>query len=179
MELLVLFSVSLLAIGGCLTVMIARLSKTAADSSVSLEWLDDFSLEKYSVMDRLLDESDFAFLSAQPGYQPSIARRLREERRGIFREYLRQLNRDFNNLVALVQLMVVYGQQDQSALASALWRQRIMFAKSIMLIELRMTLAPLGVPVTGVQGLLTSLGSLQAQAFSLVPSELVGSGSAA
>jgi hypothetical protein len=179
MELLVLLSIAVLAIGGCLTWMIARLSKSGADSSVSLEWLDDFSLEKYAVMDRLLDESDFAFLSAQPGYQPSIARRLRQERRGIFREYLRQLNRDFNNLVALVQLMIVYGQQDQSALASALWRQRIIFAKSLMLVELRMTLAPLGVPVTGVQDLLASLGSLQSQAFSLVPSELVGGSSAA
>src|ERR1044071_6455020 len=61
-------------------------------------WLDEFSIDKYRPMLRLLSERDFEYLSMQAGSTPEIARRLRSERRKIFRAYLWNLVRDFNRL---------------------------------------------------------------------------------
>src|SRR5688500_15536009 len=61
-------------------------------------WLDSFSISRYRPMERLLSEDDYEFLAAQPGYEPSIARNLRKQRRRVFRTYLQQVSRDFARL---------------------------------------------------------------------------------
>ena len=78
-------------------------------------------------MMRLLDESDFAFLASQPGYQASIERRLRAERKAVFRGYLWRLVRDFNQLVSIAKLMVVFSEEDRTEFAKSLWRQQVTF----------------------------------------------------
>src|ERR1700678_717733 len=88
------------------------------------EWLDEFSLESYAPMERLLGEDDAAFLASQPGYKPAIAKRLMAERRKIFVAYLGHLERDFNLLVGIGKLMVVYSTQDRQEFALRLWRQQ-------------------------------------------------------
>ena len=48
--------------------MASRLDKPASIA----EWFQSFSVDDFSPMERLLDRSDFEFLSRQPGYRPEI-----------------------------------------------------------------------------------------------------------
>ena len=81
--------------------LLIRLKIAQQDANVDLAaWLELFSLDVYAPLDHLLcDERDFAFLAAQPGYRPEIARQLRREHRAIAREYLHSLTADFRRLV--------------------------------------------------------------------------------
>ena len=173
---ILLFAICALA---ALCWMVVRLTASGEASNISLEWLEEFSTEKYSLMERLLYEGDYAFLSKQPGYCPSIGKRLRAERKRLFRDYIRQLNRDFNRLMALANVMVVYGERDQSEFASALWSQRLTFYRGVVTLEARLFLAPLGVSVSGVNTLVTKLGALQSHVCAMVPTELIGDSAAA
>jgi hypothetical protein len=107
------------------------------------EWLDEFSLESYAPMERLLGEDDAAFLASQPGYKPGMARRLMAERRRIFAAYLGHLERDFNMLVGIGKLMVVYSTQDQQEFARRLWRQQVRFYAGVCSLRLQLALYPL------------------------------------
>jgi hypothetical protein len=107
------------------------------------EWLDEFSLESYAPMERLLGEDDAAFLASQPGYKPQIARRLMAERRRIFVAYLGHLERDFNLLVGIGKLMVVYSTQDRQEFALRLWRQQVRFYAGVCSLRLQLALYPL------------------------------------
>lgn len=157
--------------------MVVRLTAAGDASQVSLEWLDEFSPSKYSLMERLLFEGDYAFLATQPGYTPVIARRLKAERKRLFREYLRQLNRDFNRLTALAKLMVVYGENDNSELAAALWKHRILFYRGVVGIECRLALAPMGVSVSGVGQVVGAMAQMRNVVVNLVPANLMSSSS--
>ena len=116
------------------------------------EWLDEFSLESYAPMERLLGEDDAAFLASQPGYKPQIARRLMAERRRIFVAYLGHLERDFNLLVGIGKLMVVYSTQDQQEFARRLWRQQVRFYAGVCSLRLQLALYPLSGSAVGRSG---------------------------
>src|SRR5229473_6904435 len=64
-----------------------------------LDWLDRFSAASYQPMRRLLDKRDYWFLALQRGYKPSIARRLRRQRIGIFQAYLGGMIWDFQYML--------------------------------------------------------------------------------
>src|SRR5712691_4096783 len=91
-----IFSITLAAFGLLFRILVQRTRPGACDP---LEWLDDFSAAVYRPMERLLDARDRAFLASQPGFEPSIARRLRRQRIGIFQSYLRGMIRDFHRLL--------------------------------------------------------------------------------
>src|SRR5688572_20360045 len=76
-------------------------------------WLDTFSVTRYRPMERLLSKEDFEFLASQPGYDPGMSRKLRAERRRIFRSYLRQLRIDFIRLHQVARLLVLYSPEDR------------------------------------------------------------------
>jgi hypothetical protein len=129
-------------------------------AGINAEWLGSFSVARYRPMERLLAEEDFDFLASQRGYAPSIARRLRSERRKIFREYLRCLWRDFGRLEAAVRLLMVNSSEDRPELAQALLRQRLLFTRGIVAAEFRLILYGLGLGTVNVQGLVGSLNAM-------------------
>src|SRR5437016_2201041 len=81
-----------------------------------LDWLEEFSAVSYRPMERLLDKRDYTFLASQPGYVPSIARRLRRQRIAIFQSYLHGILRDFHRLMGVAQIIMVYAGQDRPLL---------------------------------------------------------------
>ncbi len=127
------------------------------------EWLDGFSLESYAPMERLLGKDDVEFLASQPGYRPEIARRLMRERRKIFAAYLGHLVRDFNQLVEVGKLMIVYSTQDQQEFARRLWRQQLAFYTVVCSVRLRLALYPLGWSGADPQRLVTALTAMRDQ----------------
>lgn len=139
--------------------LILRSSREACN----LAWLQEFSLETYAPMERLLDKDDLVFLASQPGYSPKIGKRLMAERRRIFRDYVRLLTRDFNRLIALGKLMVVYSTKDRPELAQALWRQQVSFYLAVCAVRCRVALYPMGWWNVDVRGLIQAVESVRDQ----------------
>ena len=71
------------------------------------------------------------------------------ERRKIFGGYLGNLIRDFNQLVGIGKLMIVYSSQDQQEFARLLWRQQMRFYSRVCVIRVQLAMAPLGWTVLG------------------------------
>ncbi len=134
------------------------LARTSATDDSTASWFRDFSLEAYRPMQRLLDENDYRFLESQPGYQPSIARELRSERKKIFRTYLHEMIRDFNRMLGVARLMIVYASQDRPDLARAVAAARNQFYWTVLKTELALSL-PWGVVEAG--RLVESVGRIQ------------------
>ena len=163
--------VVLIAIAG-FAWMVARLVRPAGSGVVSLEWLDEFAIDKYAPMERLLRETDYEFLSQQRGFEPAIAKRLMGERNRIFREYLRQLRVDFQRLVALADIMIVHSQEDQAPLVAEVWRQRRHFYWNLTVLEIRFLIAPLGAQVSGIKEVVAAVESMRICVNDLTPAAL-------
>jgi len=127
------------------------------------EWLSNFSVARYKPMERLLSEDDFKFLGAQRGFEPKIARRLRSERRKIFREYLRCLRRDFGRLEAAVRLFMVNAREDRPEMAKALLRQRLAFTYGVFAAECRLVMHTFGIGTVDIRELVGSLDVMRSQ----------------
>jgi hypothetical protein len=145
----------------CFAGLFWRLASRFDAQHCTAEWLDRFSIKSYAPMERLLEKSDLAFLAAQPGYHPKVGKRLMAERREIFRAYLRLLVRDFNQLIGIGKLMVVYSNRDQREFARSLNRQQVRFYARVCALQLQLALHPLGWWSVDARGLLAALGEMQ------------------
>ena len=126
-------------------------------------WLGEFSVARYRPMERLLAEDDYEFLEHQPGYKPRIKRKLRAERRAIYRDYLRSLTRDFERLYGAAQLLALTSAQDRPDLAAALLKQKWAFAFGMVMVHYRLLLHALGKGPVDIQVLVGPLDALRAQ----------------
>lgn len=130
---------------------------------VDPEWLGRFSVSKYRPMERLLSEDDFEFLASQEGYEPRIGKRLRSERRRIFREYLRSMRRDFSRLETAVRLFMTDSVEDQAELARTLLRQRLNFNFAMASAEARLVMYWLGIGTVDIRELVGTLDIMRAE----------------
>jgi hypothetical protein len=160
---MVLLAIVLAAVLVCFALLFWRLASRFDAKSCTAEWLDRFSMKSYAPMERLLDKDDWAFLASQPGYRPEIGKRLMAERRKIFRTYLRMLVRDFNQLIGIGKLMVVYSDRDQQEFARGLGRQQMKFYARVCSLHLQLALYPLGWPAVDARGLLAALGAMRSR----------------
>ncbi|HUS08563.1 MAG TPA: hypothetical protein VMZ52_19820 [Bryobacteraceae bacterium] len=152
----------------CLFLLLRKLGAPAV-SDCEDGWFDEFSVARYRPMLRLLREDDYEFLGRQRGLDPAVARKLRAERRKIFRSYLRSMVRDFHRLHLAAKMMVVYGHTDRSDLASQLLGQRIRFQGCIALLQMRLALHTAGIGTANAQGLLDSLEQFRLNVAQLGP----------
>jgi hypothetical protein len=144
-----------------------RLASRFDARQCTVEWLDTFSLESYAPMGRLLEKRDVNFLASQAGYKSEIAKRLMSERRKIFAEYLGRLVRDFNQLVGLGKLMIVYSTQDRQEFARSLWRQQIRFYAGVCAVRFQLALDPLGWTEADAHFLVAALNAMRDQVISV------------
>ena len=144
-------------------VLLYRKLSSQPDSEVAVDQCLVLSLEKYRPMERLLQEDDFRFLAAQPGFSPQLGRRFRTERRRIFRSYLRNLRRDFSRLSSAFRILIVHSVEDRGDLAKSLMRMRVMFAFGMLAVEGRLLMHAAGMGAVNVSGLVASLDTMQAQ----------------
>jgi len=149
-----------ITIGAGFALLLRKLAVRPANAESPAEWLETFCPESYAPMMRLLDESDFAFLASQPGYEAGIESRLRAERKAVFRGYLWRLVRDFNQLVATAKLMVVFSEEDRTEFAKSLWRLQGTFYFAVCVLELRLAFYPMVLGTWDIQGLLGTLRRL-------------------
>lgn len=138
---MILFAIVLLVLlVAAFAFFFSRLFTRIDENESAAEWLNEFSIESYRPMERLFNESDYAFLAEQPGYHPGIAKKLRIERKKIFRAYLRQLAGDFHRLVHVANLMMVYSGEDRSDLAHGIFRLRVSFYWTLACTEVSLSL---------------------------------------
>ena len=140
-----------------------QLASRSDNQASTAEWFENFSLDSFAPMERLLDRSDFEFLSQQPGYHPEIGARLLKERKKLFLGYLRLLIGDFNQLLRIARLMIVYSAEDRSEFAKVLWRQQTTFYFAVCAVRLRVALYPLGWTSLDVSRLMQALENMRSQ----------------
>jgi hypothetical protein len=153
----------LVLLAACFVGLFWRLASRFDAQHCTSEWLDGFSLDSYAPMERLLESSDVEFLASQAGYHAEIAKRLMVERRRIFAAYLGHLVRDFNQLVRIGKLMIVYSTEDRQEFARRLWRQQIRFYAGVCSLRLQLALYPLGWTATDPHRLVAALASMRNQ----------------
>lgn len=178
MNYIVVCAVALAAVTVLAFLMIfRRLVVRDRQPQIDLEWCRQFSLAKYRPMERLFDEEDYEFLAAQPGFHPRITRRLRAERRKVFRCYLRSLSHDFERLSAAVRVLTLHAQHDRSEAASLLFKQKLVFQFAITMVRCRLVLQTLGIGTVDVRPLVSSLEALRDQlrqlSYNLQPVETI------
>jgi len=154
-----------LALGsmGLAFVFLYRTLLTRPSPDFSVDRYPTFSPETYRPMMRLLQEKDFRFLAAQPGFSPQLSRRFRAARRQIFRGYLRILRRDFSRAASVCWILMVRSTEDRQDLAKILIRQLLMFSFALFAVEGRLLLHLAGVGTVDVRALLDSLETMQSQ----------------
>jgi hypothetical protein len=163
MNIYALATVLTLAPIGVALLFLYRTLASQKKSSDSMDQLLVLTPGKYRPMERLLLEDDFRFLASQPGFSPKLGRRLRTERRQIFRGYLRSLGRDFHSVTAACHLLMVHSAEDRAELASTLMRQQLMFGVGMLAVQGRLALHAVGFGAVDVRGLVESLETMQTQ----------------
>ena len=144
-------------------VLLRRQPKSTSTVPADAQWLTGFSVARYRPMQRLLTDEDYEFLRRQPGFQPAIARRLRADRRRIFRAYLRNMRRDFNRLHRIATFMVIYGTQERPELISALGRHQRSFRMAYATVQLRLALHVIAGASVDVAPLIRALDGMRVQ----------------
>jgi len=168
----IVISVSLVV---CTVLMVAlifltrRLGGAGGSVPVTLEWIEELSIQRYRPMMRLLDARDLEFLRSQPGYTPGLGRNLRAQRCRIFRAYLRCLSSDFARVCAALKVLMVQSRRDRPDLADALIRSRVQFACGLLSLHCQVVLYRLGVGTVDVRGLVRIFDGMRIELRNLVP----------
>jgi uncharacterized membrane protein len=115
----------------------ARITGSAAVNAAGGE---EFAIERYQAMERLLSGEDLAFLQSQPGYEPAMGERWKRERRQIFRQYLCELRQDFRRLHAEARALVAGSSGESSHLVGLLLRQQATFLCAAAVLDIRLFL---------------------------------------
>ena len=160
MTMILIASVVLVLLFTAFALLFSKLFGRVDENESAAEWLNEFSVESYRPMERLFNEADYSFLAEQPGYHPGIAKKLRAERKKIFRAYLWQLVGDFHRLVHVANLMMVYSGEDRSDLAHSIFRLRVNFYWTVVCTEASLRLQPvaaLPIRATFLVGALTAM----------------------
>lgn len=139
-------------------------SLAVASGPVAARRGDDLDLERYRVLERLLDPAEFAYLAAQPGYTPELGRHLRRERRRVFRCYLVGLRGDYTWLESRAWSAVAGSAEDESGTVTAIMRQRALFERRLLAVHCGLTLDAIGIHHVNVRPLLESLDFATRQA---------------
>jgi hypothetical protein len=103
------------------------------------------SADFYRPMARLLAAQDFHFLRSRPEISARSLRRMRSDRRRIFRKYLRSLGLDLAIIMSQLRVVMVESPESRVDLAATLLKSRLLFAGMMIAIECRLFLHACGV----------------------------------
>jgi hypothetical protein len=160
-----------LAVGAVLVFLFRRLIAGPKSLPVSVDWINDLSAVRYRPMERLLSEEDYLFLAKQAGFDKKALRRIRSERRRVFRGYLACLSRDFSLVGAALRLMMMYSAQDRPDLAGILYKQQVLFAYGMLAVQWRLVLHTCGLGTVDVRGLVGAMEYMRLELRQMIPAE--------
>jgi len=168
---LVVAALICLAMGAAVVFLFRKLLAGAKTLPVSADWINDLSVMRYRPMERLLDEEDYRFLASQSGCDRRMLRRIRSERRKLFRGYLACLNQDFKRVCGALRLLMMYSAQDRRDLATILYKQQARFALGMLAVQWRLALHACGLGTVEVHGLVSAMESMRLELRQIVPIE--------
>jgi len=120
---------------------------------------------RFRPMLRLLSPADERLVSGNK----ELAKKFRDQRIAIFREYLRCLTSDYGRLLAGVRAVMASASQDRPELAVALSRNERLFAMAICRIEYRLWMHRLGIGTVDVSALVNAIDALRIEVSSVSP----------
>jgi len=163
---------AILALGfGLLMRRLVDPAKRRRQQDMDPAWITNFSVARYRPLLRMLDERDYEFLRAQPGFEPALEKRLRTARRQLFRQYLRTMRRDFDRLYDFMKMVLLYSAQDRPDLAANLLKLRVGFHYAMFVAETRLALHTLGLGTVDVSELLGKLEFVHQQVSQLAAAQ--------
>ena len=131
-----------LALGGACFRALRKLTRPEVSAEDLNAWID-MNWQASSPLERLLDPFEFEFLRRH-GLSPERIKQLRAKRRSLFRIYVRRLTQEFNTAYAALQAVVISASADRPDLVTELGRQRLLFYRALIGIEVRLTLNAIG-----------------------------------
>jgi len=148
-----------------------RLVASPKTLPVSADWISDLSAARYKPMQRLLEGDDYDFLASQPGCNRRMLRRMRAQRRRLFRGYLACLARDFGTVCAALRLLMVYSNHDRPDLAGIVYKQQMLFAVGMLGAQWQLALHACGVGTVDVRGLVRAMEFMRLELRQMVPAQ--------
>lgn len=131
------------------------------------DWEGIFSPSRYRAMERLLDDSDRDFLSAQPGVSSVVVKKFRKARVVLFRAYMHQLSDDFHRICKALKMLMVHAPVERHDLAGLILKQQFHFTVTMMTTEVRLVLYSYGWSGVSAEALLEPLTAVRMQLQSL------------
>jgi hypothetical protein len=160
-----------LAVGVVVAFLLRRLIVGPNTLPVSVDWINDLSALRYRPMERLLSDEDERFLASQPGCNRKMLRRMRSERRRLFRGYLACLSTDFSRVGVALRLIMTHSAQDRPDLAGILYKQQALFAIGMLNVQWRLALHTLGLGNVDVSGLVRAMEHMRLELRQMIPAE--------
>ena len=176
MGLLILMILCTCSVAGVAVALAVR--KVASPKSahpLTVEWLEELSVERYRPMLRLLDDRDVRALERRD-IEPEKVAAFRRERTRIFREYLKRLHGDFASICLALKVVMLQAEVDRPDLASTLVRAQMRFALGIITVQAHVVLYELGIGNVDIRGLLTLFDSMRLELRTLTPESAVWGG---
>jgi hypothetical protein len=160
-----------LAVGVATAFLLRKVIVGPNSLPVSVDWINDLSAVRYRPMERLLSEEDERFLASQPGCNRKMVRRMRSERRRLFRGYLTCLSTDFSRVGAALRLIMTHAGHDRPDLAGILYKQQALFAIGMLNVQWRLALHALGLGTVDVSGLVGAMEYMRLELRQMIPAE--------
>jgi hypothetical protein len=158
-----------IAPGAAVIVVLWRLRSGAMTLPPTTAWIDEFSVERYRPMLRLLNDTDRQFLCSHSSITPKLVARFRRERCRILRGYLRSLATDFTRVVTALKLVMTQASSDRPDLAALLIRSQVTFAVCMVLAQVQLLLYGFGIGTVSVDASLKVFEGIRLELRTLVP----------
>jgi hypothetical protein len=107
------------------------------------DWATPYAPAKYEPLRRLFLDGDFTLVSSVP-QGAKLAKRLRTNRIGICRGYVKSLAQDFSWASNLIKVLMIRSATDRPDLAAMLFKQRSVFTFALVSLEYRLFLYRFG-----------------------------------
>jgi len=143
MYVVVISGAIVILLGAAFTALLRRLASGDRLNPLPDEPIDVFSPEWDRHLQRLLSQADERFPRLNPG-NSRTDRESRKLRVRIFRGYMRQLFDEARRILRALKLAIITSETDRSDLASAVLKLQILFAVSVISVEVKLVLYRIG-----------------------------------
>lgn len=158
-----------MAPGAAVLIVFWRLCFGVATLPPTTAWIDEFSIDRYRPMLRLLNDTDARFLCSHSSVTPKLVAHSRRERSRMLRAYLRSLASDFTQVVAALKLVMTQARSDRPDLAALLIRSQTSFAVYMVLARMQLLLYRFGIGRIEVSELFKLFEGMRLELRTLIP----------
>lgn len=128
----ILAAAALTGIAVVAALALRRLSESPGElAALPPAGIPEFSARMYAPVERLFDPADLLFLRQQPGYSRQIEAKFRRQRAGVFRQYLRSMERDYKVLHGAARSIAAQGAGHPD-LSAKLIEMQVAFQRTLL-----------------------------------------------